>query len=420
MLEKFFVKPETLEKIRNSWLGTPIESYVAWLVENGYANRSVYRRVPMLMQFGEFAKAAGANDFGDLPNHAEAFTNHWVALHGQNAKTRSAIRSVAYEASNPINQMLRILLPDFGKKSSDPQSKHDCLVKFFEFLREERGLSPRTIRLYRHCLKRFEQYLARVGIADLAQLSPPVISAFITDASIASRKGGPQQGTCSVLRILLRYLRREGILRRDLTSVVEPAQKYKLSEIPRSISWEQVRLMLEAVDCRTVVGRRDYAFLLLMVTYGLRAREIAALTLDDIDWKRNRLSVPERKAGHSTAYPLSAAVGNAIIQYLQNGRPQITDRHIFFRVSAPMTPMTYQSVSMRASWYLKRAGIPVSRPGSHTLRHTCVQRLLDSHMSLKTIGDYVGHSSAQSTQIYAKVDIHNLREVALGGGEDIV
>ncbi len=411
MLEKFFVKPETLERIRNSWLGTPIERYVAWLVENNYANRSVYRRVPMLMQFGEFAKAAGAKDFIDLPNHAEAFTKHWVALHGQNAKTPLAIRSVAYEASNPINQMLRIILPDFGKKSSDPQSKHDCLVKFFEFLREERGLSPRTIRLYSHCLKRLEQYLARVGIADLAQLSPPVISAFITDASIASRRGGPQQGTCSVLRILLRYLHREGILRRDLISVVEPAQKYKLSEIPRSISWEQVRLMLEAVDCRTVVGRRDYAFLLLMVTYGLR---------DDIDWKRNRLSVPERKAGHSTAYPLSTAVGNAIIQYLQNGRPQTKERLIFLRVSAPLTPMTYQSVSMRASWYLKRAGIPVARPGSHTLRHTCVQRLLDSHMSLKTIGDYVGHSSAQSTQVYAKVDIHNLREVALGGGEEIV
>jgi site-specific recombinase XerD len=94
----------------------------------------------------------------------------------------------------------------------------------------------------------------------------------------------------------LRYLHREGVLGRDLSTVVESSQKYKLSEIPRSISWEQVRLMLEAVDCRTILGRRDYAILLLIVTYGLRAREIAALTLDDIEWKRNRFRVPERKA----------------------------------------------------------------------------------------------------------------------------
>ncbi len=117
----------------------------------------------------------------------------------------------------------------------------------------------------------------------------------ITDASPSCRKG-PQNGTCSALRILLRYLHREGVLGRDLSTVVESSQKYKLSEIPRSISWEQVRLMLEAVDCRTILGRRDYAILLLIVTYGLRAREIAALTLDDIEWKRNRFRVPERKA----------------------------------------------------------------------------------------------------------------------------
>lgn len=420
MLEKFFVKPETVERIRRSWLGDAIERYVAWLVENGYSSRNVFRRVPMLVQFGEFAQAAGAKDWSDLPQYAEAFTHHWVALHGQNAKTPSAVASVANEASNPIKQMLSLILPEFAKGISKRQFKHECLSRFFDSLKEERGLSERTIKHYRYCIGKLEDYLARVGISELNQLSPPVISAFITDESLSCRSGRPQQGTCSALRILLRYLHREGIVARDLSVAVESPQKYKLADIPRSISWEQVRLMLEAVDCRTALGRRDYAILLLIVTYGLRAREVAALTLDDIDWKRSRFRVPERKAGHSTAYPLSTAVGTAIIDYLQNGRPQTNDRHVFFRVNAPVRPMTYTSVSLRASRYLKMAGIPVSRPGSHTLRHACAHKLLESQMPLKAIGDYMGHRSLLSTQVYTKVDIHNLRTVALGDGEDIV
>ena len=164
----------------------------------------------------------------------------------------------------------------------------------------------------------------------------------------------------------------------------------------------------------------DYAILLLLVTYGLRAREIAALTLDDIDWKNERLRVPERKAGHSTAYPLSAVVGNAILEYLRHDRPETCERALFFSVHAPVAPLTWQAVSCRASRYLHRAGIPVARPGSHTLRHTCVQRLVDQRFSLKAIGDYVGHRSPDSTRIYSKVDVEALREVAIGLGEDLL
>ena len=160
--------------------------------------------------------------------------------------------------------------------------------------------------------------------------------------------------------------------------------------------------------------------LLLLVTYGLRAREVAALTLDDLDWKRDRLRVPERKAGHSTAYPLSPTVGAALVDYLQHARPKTSERAVFFRVLAPRTPLTTGAVSARASYYLHQAGIAVPRAGSHTLRHTCVQRLVDAAFPFKVIGDYVGHRSPDSTEIYTKVATEALREVALGDGEDIL
>ena len=155
-----------------------------------------------------------------------------------------------------------------------------------------------------------------------------------------------------MLRVFLRYVFRQKLIAQDLSQIVEGPKEYRLSSIPRSISWTEVERMLGAVDRRSVVGTRDYAILLLLVTYGLRGREVAALTLDDLDWEHGRLKVPERKAGHSTAYPLSPIVGEAIIDYLKHGRPQKADRHLFYRVMAPFNPMTYGAVSTRASYYL--------------------------------------------------------------------
>jgi len=178
--------------------------------------------------------------------------------------------------------------------------------------------------------------------------------------------------------------------------------------------------MLAQVDRRAAVGRRDYAILLLLVTYGLRGGEVATLTLDDVDWRNERLYVPQRKGGHSTAYPLSPIVGNAILDYLQHGRPATPDRHLFFRVVAPLTPATANVIGCVAAQHLRAAGVSVPRMGSHTLRHTCVQRLVDAGLSLKAIGDYVGHRHPSSTQIYSKVDVETLRAVACGDGEEVV
>jgi integrase len=201
---------------------------------------------------------------------------------------------------------------------------------------------------------------------------------------------------------------------------VEWPQVFRLSGIPRSISWTEVGRVLAGVDRRTPCGRRDYAILLLLVTYGLRGREVAALTLDHIDWKRERLAIPERKAGHSTAFPLSKSVGEALVAYLQHGRPTTTDRHVFFRSAAPLRPIGSAAVSACARRYLLRAGVRVPRPGSHTLRHTLVQRLVDADFALKEIGDFVGHRSPASTQIYGKVAVESLRRVALGDGEQVL
>jgi site-specific recombinase XerD len=327
---------------------------------------------------------------------------------------------VVNSVRGPIEQMLRLVMPEFTQTGrSRPFPFSDQAPGFLAHLRDERGLRPATVVNYHQFLRHLEDYLKEIKASSAKDLSPTILSAFVTARSNGwgmSMVGG----LCGVLRVFLRYLFRERLVTQDLSQSIESPRKYRLSSIPRSISWAEVERMLAAVDRRSASGKRDYAILLLLVTYGLRGREVAALTLDDIDWERQRLRVPERKAGHSTAYPLSPIVGEAIVDYLKNNRPQKADRHVFYRVVAPWEPMTPGGVSTRASYYLHKAGVPVARPGSHTLRHTCVQRLVDAHFPLKTIGDYVGHSSPESTAIYAKVSVESLREVALGDGEEVL
>jgi integrase/recombinase XerD len=420
MIEKYFKKPETWDRIRACWLFEPIQRYVVWLDSNGYAARNVRGRVPLLMRFAEFAQKRGAKSPGSLPRHVQPFVEEWLQERRKTIMDGGRLRRTAVEVRGPIEQMLRVVLPKFvGRDRTRPIPFLEQAPGFIRHLRQERGLAAPTVEEYTIHLRSFEAYLQRIGAPELAGLSPAILSAFVTERGQTACKG-TMHGVCSAVRILLRYAHREKLTTRDLSRSVEGPRTYRLSALPRSIPWAEVQRMLEAVDRRSTVGKRDYAILLLLATYGLRSREVAALTLDDLDWEHERLRVPERKAGHSTAYPLSPVVAEAIIDYLKNGRPKTGERRVFLCAVAPFRPCDYPCVSMRASHYLHKAGITVPRSGSHTLRHTCVQRLVDARFSLKSIGDYIGHASPESTKVYAKLDVEALRELAMGQGEEVL
>ncbi len=421
MFERYFIFPTTVDRIRESWLVDQIESYVGWLAGRGCCTTTIRRRVSLLTGFGEFAAAQGATTVAGLADFISAYVEYRIQRRLAPPTSDASREQFVSDLRAPIERMLRLagepVDPEDGATTAVPFATK--VPSFYAYMREERGLQPTTVKGYTYHLHRFEQYLEGLGLGDLADLSPPVISGFITQraATLAPTSMKP---LCTSLRVFLRYLFREQLVDRDLSKVIESPQAYRLAHLPRSITWADVKLTLDAVDRRSEVGKRDYAILLLLVTYGLRAREIARLTLDDIDWRNEALRVSERKAGHATAFPLSPIVGAAILDYVQHGRPETAGRYLFWKVKAPPGPLSYAAVASRASHYLRKAGITVRRPGSHTLRHTCVQRLVDSDFSLEKIGDYVGHRSSASTEIYAKVDVETLREVALAVAEEVV
>jgi site-specific recombinase XerD len=417
MLERYFVKPSTIDRIRASWFGDATERYVEWLAAQRFAESTITRRVALLCRFAEFAERHGACSVEAAEPLIDAFPASWARSYHQRRPGKPG-KSFAKDAVVPIRQAIRLALRGTVVRQ---RTRRDfpfarAVPGFLEYLRAERGLKVATIAHYRHYLNRFAVFLERQGVAALSELSPALLAAFVVESAPQLSCSG-RRDLCGCTRVLLRYCYRERIIDRDLSAAVEMPQSYRLATLPRSITWDEVRRTLQIIDQRTVRGRRDYAMLLLLVTYGLRGHEIAALTLDDLDLKRERLHIRDRKAGHSSVYPLAGVVAESIINYLQHGRPETTDRHVFFRTLAPYQPISPAAVSSSAAQRLRAAGVAVYRAGSHTLRHTCVQRLVDAELPLKTVSDYVGHRSPDSTAIYAKVALSTLRSVALGDGE---
>jgi len=410
----------TTEGLSASWLAPAIEGYLEWLRERGSSNAVLRRRIPPLVKFGAFAKAKGATEMDQLPALVGPFVEECNRVRIRPCPGPERNAPYALEVRRPIEQMLQLVLPSLCKdhRPYEP-SFFGQAAGFFESLREERGLREPTVQLWRWHLQMFEQFLNEEGVDDLCHLLPDHLDRFIVGARTRMCIKA-MFGLCSALRLLLRWLYREQRVPRDLSGCINAPQAYRLSTIPRSVTWPEVERMLATVNGATASGLRDYAMIILIVLYGLRAREVAALTLEDIDWNVGRLHVGGRKAGHSTTYPLSPTAGEAVIAYLQRGRPPTNDRHLFMSARAPRRAVNHAIVSTRVRYYLLKAGVTIIRPGSHTLRHTCAQRLVDAGFPLKVIGDYLGHRAPASTEIYTKVAVEVLRQVALGAGEVVL
>jgi integrase/recombinase XerD len=419
MLEHYFARPESVDRLRAMWLGSAFDRYAEWLASRQTMKATASRHLQILAQFNAFVECRGVSSHDKLPGEIDPFVRYRLRIFGKWCRTAKDRRTVRSNSRAPVEQLLRLLVPGFrGTVRTRPWPMQAMAPGFLDYLRDERGIRPDTIRSYEHHLRALERFLDGSRFKDPAKLTPAWITRFLTQSTARLSWEG-RRGRAGALRVLLRYLHRQGLIATDLSLAVPRGRKYKQASIPRAIPWNEVERVLASVDRRSLRGKRDYAILMLLATYGLRSQEVAQLKLSAIDWQCARFHVLGRKAGNSTTYPLAASVGEAIIEYLRL-RPQCADRHVFVSLTAPFRPIGHWAVSGRASYYLHRAGIAVRRPGSHTFRHSCVQRLVEADVPFKQIGDYVGHRSDNATQVYAKVAIHKLRALTLGEAEDIL
>jgi site-specific recombinase XerD len=284
----------------------------------------------------------------------------------------------------------------------------ELLGAYARYLREERGLDERTVAGYVGIAR---QFLAErpESIEDrLAGLSGGEINAFVL-REFRRHSQRSAERVVYALRALLRYLHVQGLIERPLAGGVLSVARRR-EDLPRGLPGEQVRLLLDSCDRSTQIGCRDHAILLLLARLGLRCSEIAALTLDDIDWRAGEVVI-RGKGSRIDRLPLPADVGEALADYLCRGRPRGFGRVLFLNGRAPVAALSRDTVSMVVVRACRRVGMPPVR--GHCLRHTVATELLRRGAGLAEIGQVLRHQDQRTTSIYAKVDRAALSRLAL-------
>lgn len=295
-----------------------------------------------------------------------------------------------------------------------PLTPHEQIFKEFDaYLRSERGLAPRSIVRHLPVIRRFLHEVCSGGAAALGKISQEDVIRYV-ERHTQDWSPGTGKAMCWSLRAFLRYLHHRGLNAQPLADRIPSMRRWKLATLPTYLPAAQVRKALDGCDRETVMGRRDYAILLLLAKLGLRADEVATLTLDDIDWRASEMLV-RAKGRQRARMPIPPDVGAAIVAYLRNGRPKSSCRRLFVRTLAPHVGFASgRAITMIAKAALDRAGIEgCAHRGAHIFRHSLATELLRSGATLSEIGQLLRHENHDTTRIYAKVDIDALRTLSL-------
>jgi integrase/recombinase XerD len=292
-----------------------------------------------------------------------------------------------------------------------PFKSHQKILQAYQHnLREVVGLSAKT------CRDRFRdvgQFLEAVGIkhiADLAKLGPGHLVGYLSARS-ADYEPASLRNLASSVRDFMRFAQQRGWTSQSLDLAVPKIACGAQNDLPAYLSRQQLKLLLASWNSDTAEGRRDLAIALCLARLAMRAGEVAALVLEDLNWRKATLGISRSKNGNPALLPLLPEVGRAIAGYLRSGRPACHHRHVFL-FQRPARPMNAQAISQVIRDGLRRCGIAVPRPGAHLLRHTVASHLVQNGASLKEVADLLRHRDLNSASVYAHVDLPNLRQLA--------
>jgi len=276
----------------------------------------------------------------------------------------------------------------------------------------QRGLAESCLPNYISYVEQFLSERFAENEPCFTELRASDVTRFVKDR-VGKLSPGRAKLLVTALRSFLRYLLHQGLIMVELAGCVPAVACWSLSEIPKSLPPGTVQRVLAQQDRTTAVGCRNFAILILLARLGLRAGEVVALNLEDLDWEEGLIRI-RRKGARWTRLPLPADVGEAIATYLRSDRPRCSSRRVFLRHSAPIRGFAHTiTVSSIVRRTLIRAGVDSARTGAHLLRHTLAVDLLRKGASLDEIGDVLGHRSPNTTALYAKVDSVALNAIAL-------
>lgn len=407
-----------------------IADYSTYLKAGGYTVKTICLRLKYLSYLSPFLESRGLKTLEEFgPGLVSDFIDYWVSHHPRAQKIGGFQRKSRFEPHH--HQKLQFSLRCFFRWTHEtgrlqrntfplrPPVRGNYFFPeindYLQFCKEHKGLGKDRWRLIEFGLRRFGQYLHSLSLTAWNQLQIQHIDLFVRQQ--AFHNIGRIQLVHSVLRGFFRYLFSSGLLDRDWAAALQAPRRYALARTPRTLSPDQVLRLLRSIDRNLRGGKRDFAMILTAATLAVRAGEIAALSLDSLDWDQAVASFAPVKREGDLLLPLSRPLIEALADYLKNERHAGSPyRNVFLSLTPPFGPLSPNAVSMVILRRMRRAG---TRGSAHWLRHAFAGELLKSGVSFSTLQELLGHGNWSSTQIYTKIDLAQLREVANNDAEEM-
>jgi len=404
-VEEYLRRSRLFQRLKSGPHGHHVERFAARLVEDGLVRLGTWRCLNVvggLLSWIASRRCA-------LANLDERMVEQYL-------RRRAARQSIQPGDRAALKRWLSVLREEgaIAPAPLRPLTAHDRIFKEFDaYLRTERGLAPKSIVRHLPVIRRFLHEVCPAGDDDLGKIVQEDVIRYI-ERHAKDRSPGTGKAMCWSLRAFLRYLHHRGLSPRALAGCVPSMRRWKLATLPTYLPTAQVQKALDGCDRTTVMGQRDYAILMMLAKLGLRADEVATLTLDDIDWRAGEMLV-RAKGRQRARMPIPPDVGAAVVAYLRDGRPKSSCRRLFVRTLAPHVGFASGcAITMIAKSALDRVGIDgCAHRGAHIFRHSLATELLRSGATLSEIGQVLRHESHDTTRIYAKVDIDALRTLSL-------
>jgi integrase/recombinase XerD len=408
MLETYFSRPSTLNRLRSGPIGSDLDDLATALQLQGYAWDSVRNYVRGCDRFARWLSRHGyapsdvsqtlVNRYiselprppcGKLPKYAQGLS-HLLKLWRQKQR-----------------------LPEPIEAPPRTEADHG-LRRYEQYLDQVCGLAASTRHHYLLIARRFLAACFGTGHLAWSSLQAQQIADFVRQET-ANRHGGGRRLPSAAVRSVLRFLVFSGDLSPGLEAAALTPRQWSHDSIPQSLTAQEVDQVLALYSGSSPAELRNRAILTLLSRLGLRAHEIVSLSLDDINWHEAHLVIRAGKTHHERVLPLLPDVGAALAEYLCWGRPATTSRVVFLHCKAPFRPFSASSsISYLAARALVQAGVTrLARLGAHVFRHSAASNMVNCGASFKDVADVLGHQSLHTTGIYAKLDLATLSEVAL-------
>jgi len=417
-LERVFKCPRTLRRLHSGPIGKLLEGFCDWLLERGFSRWSIRTHLSNLSHLNEYFGGPTDSPRATVTaKDVEGFLKAYPSRCGNRRPLAQRLHRVRYSVHRFTDYLRQKGLFDPLAQSPVYQPFLDA---YLQWMRHYQHASEGTLELRSHSMTQFLQWLGSEATPEgLFRLRAERIEKFFL--SYAQSMGrSARHSMQSALRGFLRFCLHQGYIEQPLDLAVPTLRTYKLATVPRGLSDTEAQQVLRCIHRNSHAGRRDYAIVQLLYTYGVRGGQLRALRLEDIDWAKNQILFKASKHGKDSRLPLTAAVGESLLDYLQHARPSSSYPHAFLTCRAPYHPFTHSnSVSAIVERHIRAAGIDLFSKGAHAFRHCFATRMLQKGHSLKAIADLLGHRHIGTTFLYTKVDFNTLKQVALEWPQEV-